>query len=147
MSKSSDGGGGGDGSITVDDDFLTDFANKQLNSFNQAVLTSAPVLDVYNWTAPLNLPNTTPGTYDQIMGGGGSDFAGITTDATKLFSSIYTQIGSMHTEMQKLSTSLLAAKTTLSNGESDSLTTAQMMDLLNPALGSPSTTSTQPPLP
>lgn len=144
MSKSHDGGGG-DGSITVDDDFLTEFANKNLASFIQASMTSAPVTDVYYWSNPLSLPNSTPGTYDQVMGGSGTDFAGITTDATKLFSSIYTQIGSMHTEMQKLSTSLLAAKSTLSNGESDSLTTAQMMDLLNPAIGSPSTTPTPPP--
>ena len=144
MSKSHDGGGG-DGSITVDDDFLTEFANKNLAGFIQASMTSAPVTDVYYWSNPLSLPNSTPGTYDQVMGGSGTDFAGITTDATKLFSSIYTQIGSMHTEMQKLSTSLLAAKSTLSNGESDSLTTAQMMDLLNPAIGSPSTTPTPPP--
>ncbi len=144
MSKSHDGGGG-DGSITVDDDFLTEFANKNLARFIQDSMTSAPVTDVYYWSNPLSLPNSTPGTYDQVMGGSGTDFAGITTDATKLFSSIYTQIGSMHTEMQKLSTSLLAAKSTLSNGESDSLTTAQMMDLLNPAIGSPSTTPTPPP--
>ncbi len=141
MSKSSDGGGGGDGSITVDDDFLNDFATKKIASFTSAVDNSASVTTAYNWANPNPLPNLTPGVYDQVMGGTGTSFTGISTSFKTVFTSLYSQVTAMDTEMQKLSTSLLAAKTTLSNGEDDSLTTAQMLELLNPALSSPSSSN------
>ena len=139
MSKSSDGGGG---SITVDDDYLNDFATKKIGSFTTAVENSASVTTVYDWANPNPLPNLTPGTYDQVMGGTGTTFTGLSTSFKTVFTTLYSQVTAMDTEMQKLSTSLLAAHTTLNNGEDDSLTTAQMLELLNPALSSPSSSTT-----
>ena len=146
MSKSSGGGG----TIKVTDDYLNDFVTKNIIPFQQAMLQDPPIVQLAVWA---NQGGETPGAtnsnlayhYGKVMGGitNGTFTSGTTlaTNFATLAKNIGTQITTMYGDMDKLRKSLINAHATLNNGDDDTLTTAQMMDLLNPAFGS----STSPP--
>jgi hypothetical protein len=145
MSKSDDSGDDSGGNLKVTDAYLKDVALNQINNFLHDLTNSSVYSRINTFSSgDGNGIGTGPGEYSKLMAGGGPLTAAgeLQSRFQQLCQSLQSEFNALKSQMKTMSADLQQAQTLLDNAETDALTAAQMMEVLNSVYTDVSSTPT-----
>lgn len=134
MSNSDTSGSGN--TLKVTDAYLQGVAQHQIDNFLTAIETDPQVTTIQNYanfTPGGTEQGDGPGLYNALMPGGGplTEASTLQNRFQELCVALQSELETLQTQMMNMSVDLQEAQTTLQNAADDSLTAAQMLQVLN----------------